>query len=175
MMCDEIPLCCSTQLSKNFFSTRFVSVPLHWCLSNPAVYFALLSPHKKLFPPTLPTEELTWWNQEFGWVTFDIYSLSFQLCILPNLKPPPKFDNLIVQLTLLGEKFGTAEHCTWSTSDTVFPRIFSGETILFWIWPYLLWPLVTVPKSAKTIQGRKLFKGGNYSRKYGMYIFCSVI
>ena len=33
----------------------------------------------------------------------------------------------------------------------------SAETILFWIWPYVLWPLVTVHKSAKTIQGRKLF------------------
>ena len=28
---------------------------------------------------------------------------------------------------------------------------------------------VTVHKSADTIQGRKLFKGGNYSRKYGIY------
>jgi hypothetical protein len=27
---------------------------------------------------------------------------------------------------------------------------------------------VTVHKSAETIQGRKLFKGGNYSRKYGI-------
>ena len=50
---------------------------------------------------------------------------------------------------------------------TVFPRIVSAETILFWIWPYVLWPLVTVHKSVETIQGRKLFKGGNYSRKYG--------
>ena len=24
---------------------------------------------------------------------------------------------------------------------TVFPRIVSAETILFWVWPYLLWPL----------------------------------
>ena len=24
---------------------------------------------------------------------------------------------------------------------TVFPRIVSAETIVFWIWPYLLWPL----------------------------------
>ena len=54
---------------------------------------------------------------------------------------------------------------------TVFPRIVSAETILFWIWPYVLWPLVTVHKSAETIQGRKLFKGGNYSRKYGIYFF----
>ena len=54
-------------------------------------------------------------------------------------------------------------------SSTVFPRIVSAETILFWSWPYVLWPLVTVHKSAETIQGRKLFKGGNYSRKYGMY------
>jgi hypothetical protein len=30
-------------------------------------------------------------------------------------------------------------------------------------------PKVTVNKCAETIQGRKLFKGGNYMRKYGMY------
>ena len=36
-------------------------------------------------------------------------------------------------------------------------------------------PKVTVHKCAETIQGRKLFKGGNYSRKYGMPIvsFCA--
>ena len=50
---------------------------------------------------------------------------------------------------------------------TVFPRIVSAETILFWLWPYVLWPLITVHKCAETIQVRKLFKGGNYSRKYG--------
>ena len=32
-------------------------------------------------------------------------------------------------------------------------------------------PKVTVHKGAETIQGRKLFKGGNYMRKYGMYYF----
>ena len=31
--------------------------------------------------------------------------------------------------------------------------------------------MVTVHKCAETIQGRKLFKGGNYMRKYGMYIY----
>ena len=30
-------------------------------------------------------------------------------------------------------------------------------------------PKVTVNKGAETIQGRKLFKGGNYMRKYGMW------
>ena len=30
-------------------------------------------------------------------------------------------------------------------------------------------PKVTVHKFAETIQGRKLFKGGNYMRKYGIY------
>ena len=29
-------------------------------------------------------------------------------------------------------------------------------------------PKVTVYKCAETIQGRKLFKGGNYMRKYGI-------
>ena len=52
--------------------------------------------------------------------------------------------------------------------DTVFPHIVSVETTLFWLWPYVLWPLETVHKSAETIQGRKLFKGGNYMRKYGI-------
>ena len=51
---------------------------------------------------------------------------------------------------------------------TVFPHIVSAETILFWIQPYVLWPLVTVHTGAETIQGRKLFKGGNYMRKYGI-------
>ena len=37
-------------------------------------------------------------------------------------------------------------------TNTVFPRIVSAETILFWIWP-VLWTLVW-----------KLFKGGNYLR-----------
>ena len=32
-------------------------------------------------------------------------------------------------------------------------------------------PKLTVYKGAETIQARKLFKGGNYMRKYGIYIF----
>ena len=32
-------------------------------------------------------------------------------------------------------------------------------------------PKVTVHKGAETIQGRKLFKGGNYMRKYGKAFF----
>ena len=55
-------------------------------------------------------------------------------------------------------------------SNTVFPHIVSTETILFWLWSYLLWPLVTVHKCAETNHGRKLFKVGNYMRKYGMWI-----
>ena len=53
--------------------------------------------------------------------------------------------------------------------NTVFPHIVSAETILFWLWPYVLWPLITVHKFAESIQGRKLFKGRNYMRKYGRY------
>ena len=52
---------------------------------------------------------------------------------------------------------------------TVFPRIVSAETILFWIQPSVLWPLITVHTGAETIQGRKLFKGGNYSQKDDSY------
>ena len=32
-------------------------------------------------------------------------------------------------------------------------------------------PKVTVHKGAETIQGRKLFKRGNYMGKYGVYIY----
>ena len=53
--------------------------------------------------------------------------------------------------------------------NTVFPHIVSAETILFWLWSYVLWPLMAVHKCAETIQGRKLFKGGNYMRKYGSF------
>jgi hypothetical protein len=61
---------------------------------------------------------------------------------------------------------------------TVFPLIVSAQTILFfyleiqmsqYIKPKVQYikPKVTVHKCAETIQERKLFKGGNYVRKYG--------
>ena len=52
---------------------------------------------------------------------------------------------------------------TFQKGHTVFPRIVSVETILFWIWPYVQWPLVTVHTGAETIQGRKLFVEIRYS------------
>ena len=61
---------------------------------------------------------------------------------------------------------------------TVFPHIVSAETILFLDLEIkgsqYIRPKVTVHKGAETIQGRKLFKGGNYRRKYGMYKFIVV-
>ena len=45
----------------------------------------------------------------------------------------------------------------------VVPQIVSGETILIWIWPYVLWPLLTVHKSAETIQKQKLFAEIRYA------------
>ena len=36
-------------------------------------------------------------------------------------------------------------------------------------------PKVTVHKGAETIQGRKLFKGGNYMRKYGTFILSKIL
>ena len=53
-------------------------------------------------------------------------------------------------------------------SHTVFSQIVSAETILFLNWPYLLWPLATAHISVETIQGRKLFRGGKYLRKYSV-------
>ena len=48
---------------------------------------------------------------------------------------------------------------TLSNSSTVFPRIVSAETILFWIW------LMYCDLWLQYIKVRKLFKGGNYSRE----------
>ena len=45
---------------------------------------------------------------------------------------------------------------------TVFPHIVSAKTILFWLLPYVLWPLITVLKCAETIQGRKLYEEIRY-------------
>ena len=45
--------------------------------------------------------------------------------------------------------------------NTVFPRIVSAESILFWILIYLMY----CDLCSQYIQVRKLFKGGNYSRE----------
>ena len=54
---------------------------------------------------------------------------------------------------------------------TVFPHIVSAETILFLDLKIqrsqYIWPKVT-HKCAETIQGGKLFRAGNYMRKYGI-------
>ena len=58
--------------------------------------------------------------------------------------------------------------------DTIFPHIVSAETTFFLHLEIqrsqYISPKVTVHKGAETIQGRKLFKGGNYMRKYGILI-----
>ena len=79
------------------------------------------------------------------------------------------FSNLIyfIAIILMREK-GFTYYIHYNL-DTVFPHIVSAEPILFWILPYVLWPLNTVHTGVEIIQGRKLFKGGNYSRKYGIW------
>ena len=56
--------------------------------------------------------------------------------------------------------------------DTIFPHIVSAETTFFLHLEIqrsqYISPKVTVHKGAETIQGRKLFKGRNYMRKYGI-------
>ena len=63
---------------------------------------------------------------------------------------------------------------------TVFPRIVSVETILFWKWNMwkfsysfrimTIFYFINWIVAAEIIEGGKLFKGGNYSRKYGIYL-----
>ena len=58
--------------------------------------------------------------------------------------------------------------------DTIFPHIVSGEATFFLQLEIqrsqYISPKVTVHKGAETIQGKKLFKGWNYMRKYGILI-----
>ena len=89
---------------------------------------------------------------DLGWLNILLFSLGspIEAALILRVKTSPRSSKELIK------------------TFTLFPRIVSAETILFWIWPYVLWPLLTVHKSAETIQGRKLFKGRNYSRKYGI-------
>ena len=55
--------------------------------------------------------------------------------------------------------------------NTVFPHIVSAETIFFEFGNFR----VTVYKCADAIQWRKLFKGGNYMRKYGIQDYIKIV
>ena len=63
--------------------------------------------------------------------------------------------------------------CYLYYSNIIFPHMVSAETIFFLNLEIkrsqYIRPKITVHKFAETIQGRKLFKGGNYMRKYGIY------
>jgi hypothetical protein len=62
--------------------------------------------------------------------------------------------------------------------STLFPPIVSAETILFWKWKMwkfsysfrimAIFYFINWMFAAQTIEGGNLFKGGNYSQKYGM-------
>jgi hypothetical protein len=63
----------------------------------------------------------------------------------------------------------------------VFPRIVSAETVLFWKWKMwkfsysvrimAIFYFINWIVAAETIEWGKLFKGGNYLRKYGIWIW----
>jgi hypothetical protein len=77
--------------------------------------------------------------------------------IASNFVMPHTFDSTSNNTTQQS-KLPSYDGIGWST---VFPHIVSAETILFEFGN----PKVTVHKCAETIQGRKLFKGGNYTGK----------
>ena len=71
-----------------------------------------------------------------------------------------------IQLTFpKGKKFGI-QRCPYLrvVLHIVIPQIVSTETILF-----EFGFMYSIHKSGETIQGRRLFKGRNYWRKYGLY------
>ena len=58
---------------------------------------------------------------------------------------------------------------------TIFPYIVTMEVILFWLWPYVLWPLISVHKCAETIQGRKQYEEIQYFAKLRTTIFRNIL
>ena len=104
-----------------------------------------------------------------------LFALFSSLKSLTDNSKLSALENWLVQLVQSMHQMSTktAPNLRWINVPALckfweyLPHIVSAETILCWLWPYVLWPLVTVHKSAETIQGRKLFKGGNYMRKYG--------
>jgi hypothetical protein len=58
---------------------------------------------------------------------------------------------------------------------TIFRYIVSAETILFWLWPYALWPLISVHKCVETIQGRIPYEERQYFAKLRTTIFRNIL
>ena len=58
---------------------------------------------------------------------------------------------------------------------TVFLRIVSAETIVFWIWPYLLWPFALCIMTFGFPNSKNNSFRGNYMRKYGIFQFKKMV
>mgnify|MGYP006975835862 CR=1 FL=1 len=67
-------------------------------------------------------------------------------------------------------KYWPGTKCTYRISSYSFRGNYSFLDLEIQRSQYIR-PKVTVHKGAETIQGRKLFKGGNYMRKYGIFKF----
>ena len=80
-----------------------------------------------------------------------------------NTRCPHGYFNILLNKCFYEPKGYSTSRTKWTLQKTLhkiplytlFCHIVSAETILLWIWPYVLWPL---DKSAETIQWWKLFK-----------------
>ena len=103
---------------------------------------------------------------------FNMFLLLFNCCLYLALKFLPDwssfmkvYQNLLKIQNIKKQFFFILWISIRFKINTVFPHIVSAETILFWVRPYVLWPLITVHKCAETIQGRKLYEEIRYLKK----------
>ena len=103
-------------------------------------------------------------------INFQLYNSGNVLICLQYEKPSTKVQK-IVQNTFQNSFQKSVQ------KSTVFPWIVSVETIFFWKWKMwkfsysfrimAIFYFINWIVAAETIEGGKLFKGGNYLRKYG--------
>ena len=97
---------------------------------------------------------LFWSLFAFSFKVFEEYSIGDSLGIWDFNK---SWQSFAPSTNSKGNVFNKCEY--WILRYLPYFRVYlvSVETILFWLWPYVLWPLITVHKCAETIQGRKLY------------------
>ena len=136
-------------------------------------FFFLIQQNKKIkyhIPEKVSAETILFWIRKFQKIqkvdkNFNFLPNKLIFCCGNYSKSDSMGGNTIyISKFIVNFNIQRPVQMTWST-HTVFPHIVSTETILFWLWPYVLWPLITVHKCAETIQGRKLYEEIRYSKK----------
>ena len=171
----EISRCTMVKkLSPNFYYKKKAAVVSNFCLIG-KIHHNFLVPKmielgRKTFMP-IQTLDLRRVSYD-GTIILLAYPfhpkiLGEQMPILPTCFRRPWLSNQTIKrktwITLIHDT-GANLSSFLTLGGQVVHNAVSAESIFFWNKSYALWPLITVHTGAETIQGRKLFKGGNYSR-----------